>query len=652
MTQYSHEDLITESVYSILKVIAENNQFLDLNLLKKGLENALYNLHMNDDIIKIIEKNKDNYIKLQNDFIETEEDTKILFPTPFDEIISSQLSPITSITPITLEISDDFYAGDNKSDASVVPTAPTFDISDDTFYTEEKEDLILPAIPPKMYTKFNFNDGQQIIFDFMKHILESDKKVFAINGPAGTGKTTLVNCILNYFYEEIDIASTAPTHKAVEVIKGKLYEFDMNPEEDNSSNGCLKVGTIHSFLKLKKSTQYEGEDEGKVQFVPDTNPKLKSLKVDLLFVDESSMIGNQIRKMINLLIKTKRVKKVIYIGDKYQLSPVEDPHKRSKIYNSKYALQFNLTQVMRQDNPEDNEILDKSVIIREQLDLINDHREKGTYYDMAKGLNIFYNLFRQEENLKHIIVYRKMLNQETNFLEEYFYDSTSKFVITYTNKNVEKFNTIIRNRINNNWQDESAQLLEPGIDGNLYIPRIIPGDNLVFYKTHTVDDSPYHQNNEEVKVISVNLDSISIADLTFGNINTVNANNFIIDTIFFYFIEDHKGKWLRVIHSSSELALSNLLFELSKKAKECKIKHEKRALWDLFWRVEEYFAKVRYAYCGTIHKSQGSTYNNIYIDLCDLFGMARMSIDNLETAFRLTYTAITRPKNNAYILIP
>ncbi len=626
MTQYSQEDLITESVYSILKVIAENNQLLDIHILKRGLENALDNLHINDDIIKIIERNKSKYQLLQDDFIETEEDTKILFPTPFDEIpnVFDYISPIESIELIDGEVIE------NAND----------------------EDLIFPT-PSKMYTRITFNQGQQIIFDFMKHIMESEKRVFAINGPAGTGKTTLVNCILNYFYEELYISSTAPTHKAVEVIKGKLYEFDMNPDEDNNGDrSYLKVGTIHSFLKLKKSTQYEGDDEGQVQFVPDTNPKLKSLKVDLLFVDESSMISNQIRRMINLLLKTGRAKKVIYIGDKYQLASVDDPYKRSKIYNKKYAIQFNLTQVMRQDNPEDNEIIDKSVIIREQLDLINDYREKGTYYNAQNGLNIFYNLFKQEENLKHIIVFRKMLNQEPNFLETYFSDETSKFVITYTNKNVERFNITIRNRINNNWQDTFQQLLEPSTDGNYYIPKIIVGDNLVFYKTHTVDESPYHQNNEEVKVNSVSLDSISIADLTYGNVNTVNANNFIMDTVYFYFIEDHKGKWLRVIHSSSELVLSNLLFELSKKAKECKIKHEKRNLWDLFWRVEEYFAKVRYAYCGTIHKSQGSTYNNIYIDLCDLFGMARISIDNLETAFRLTYTAITRPKNNAYILIP
>ena len=360
------------------------------------------------------------------------------------------------------------------------------------------------------------------------------------------------------------------------------------------------------------------------------------------------MISNQIRKMINLLLKQNRAKKVIYIGDKYQLASVEDPYKRSKIYNNKYALQFNLTQVMRQDNPEDNEILDKSVIIREQLDLINDHREKGTYYNFHNGVNIFYNLFSPEENLKHIVVFKKMLNQETNLLETYFADDSSKFVITYTNRNVEKFNTIIRNRINNNWQGESAQLLELGTDNNYYIPKIIPNDKLVFYKTHTVDELPYHQNNEEITVIEVKLDTVSLELLTFGHLNVM--NNF--DTLYFYYIKDNKNKWLRVIHPSSELVLSNVLFELSKKAKECKIKAEKRTLWDIFWRADDYFAKVRYAYCGTIHKSQGSTYNNIYIDLGDLYGMARISIDNLETAFRLTYTAITRPKNNAYILIP
>ena len=301
MTRYGQKDLITESLYSILKVIAENNQILDLNLLKYGLENALDNLHMNDEIINIIENNKLKIQAIQNDFLEMEEDTKILFPTPFDEIITTM---------------HNLENGLNYKPLLSPPEAPTDPLGFITTIIPPKdsEDLLNwdIEIPTKMYTKFTFNDGQQIIFNFMKRIMESDKRVFAINGPAGTGKTTLVNCILNYFYEELSIASTAPTHKAVEVIKGKILEFDMNPDDDSGyGKSTLKVGTIHSFLKLKKSTQYEGDEEGKVQFVPDNNPKLKSLKVDLLFVDESSMISNQIRKMINLLLKQRLSEQII-----------------------------------------------------------------------------------------------------------------------------------------------------------------------------------------------------------------------------------------------------------------------------------------------------------------------------------------------------
>ena len=159
---------------------------------------------MNDEIINIIENNKLKIQAIQNDFLEMEEDTKILFPTPFDEIITTM---------------HNLENGLNYKPLLSPPEAPTDPLGFITTIIPPKdsEDLLNwdIEIQTKMYTKFTFNDGQQIIFNFMKRIMESDKRVFAINGPAGTGKTTLVNCILNYFYEELSIASTAPTHKAV-----------------------------------------------------------------------------------------------------------------------------------------------------------------------------------------------------------------------------------------------------------------------------------------------------------------------------------------------------------------------------------------------------------------------------------------------------
>ena len=53
-----------------------------------------------------------------------------------------------------------------------------------------------------------------------------------------------------------------------------------------------------------------------------------------------------------------------------------------------------------------------------------------------------------------------------------------------------------------------------------------------------------------------------------------------------------------------------------------------------------------YAYALTIHKSQGSTYRNVYVDARDI----RRSGDP-DIAYRLLYTGLSRPTDKAIILI-
>ena len=72
-----------------------------------------------------------------------------------------------------------------------------------------------------------------------------------------------------------------------------------------------------------------------------------------------------------------------------------------------------------------------------------------------------------------------------------------------------------------------------------------------------------------------------------------------------------------------------------------------KSLWRMWSEsFESPFANVNYGYCMTVHKSQGSTYHDVYIDLDDIF---RNNNDN--EAKRCAYTAITRTSNWTYLLI-
>ena len=72
---------------------------------------------------------------------------------------------------------------------------------------------------------------------------------------------------------------------------------------------------------------------------------------------------------------------------------------------------------------------------------------------------------------------------------------------------------------------------------------------------------------------------------------------------------------------------------------EAKIKN-----WGTYFKLKEFIADVRLADCSTVHKAQGSTYQNIFIDLNDL-----SVCKSYETAARLLYVACTRATDHVYL---
>jgi ATP-dependent exoDNAse (exonuclease V) alpha subunit len=58
------------------------------------------------------------------------------------------------------------------------------------------------------------------------------------------------------------------------------------------------------------------------------------------------------------------------------------------------------------------------------------------------------------------------------------------------------------------------------------------------------------------------------------------------------------------------------------------------------------FAQLNYGYSITVHKSQGSTFTNVFIDILDI-----LSNNNTEETSKCLYTAITRSSNRLELLI-
>jgi len=182
-----------------------------------------------------------------------------------------------------------------------------------------------------------FNKITTIVENKVKSVLKSsnlEDSMISLKGPAGTGKTFLTTHLAKYFKSknenEFDFVITSPTHKATGVISQMLDEHNIN----------ANCKTIHSFLGIKPFRDFE---KGIESFKIDKTKKHKD-STSILFVDESSMIGAELFEYIIDALESSRVQFVIFIGDPYQLLPIDDSE--NMIYKLKN--QFELKEVVRQ----------------------------------------------------------------------------------------------------------------------------------------------------------------------------------------------------------------------------------------------------------------------------------------------------------------
>lgn len=159
--------------------------------------------------------------------------------------------------------------------------------------------------------------------------LAVNKGVCVITGGPGTGKTTIIRCILNILQlQRKKVALLAPTGRAAK----RMSESCGQP-----------ASTIHRALMVDRAKMDARDDEDDAFFVYNEKNRFP---YDVVIVDEFSMVDSILAS--NLLKALKMGCKLLLVGDKNQLPSVGAGNVLADILNSGKIDWCNLTQIYRQ----------------------------------------------------------------------------------------------------------------------------------------------------------------------------------------------------------------------------------------------------------------------------------------------------------------
>ena len=466
----------------------------------------------------------------------------------------------------------------------------------------------------------SFTEDQTKAYNSLISFINSDfdEKDYkrALVGPAGTGKTYLIRSLIkncNLSYSVIGLA--APTHKACRVLQESLGDVS------------CKLNTIASDLGLRINYNNEKFDINHPPFDPRGEIKIKTFK--LYIVDESSMLNRSLTGLLEKTCKTESCK-IIYVGDETQLAPVGEFYSPAL----RGIKTYRLNQIVRQE--EDNPIRDLLDLLRfdvahKTFNFINYITKNPYRFDdyNTKG----YAVCNQEDFTR--LVY-------TNFTDERLTNDVDYAkIVAYTNINVSAWNKFVRNAI---IKDAAKSVIT---QHDLFISYITIVN---MFKVPILKNSEDYIIKEVVNYVHPKYGFKGFL-CRFICIHGGNETTPI-------FVLDHTDnfsvqKYLQVLDNLIKDAKTANTKVRSVKWKEYfEFKESCLLLVDIKDRLGNSVANrsIDYGFALTSHKSQGSTFDTVFVDVNDIvFDSNGRVWNNVEEINRRLYVACSRCKNKLYL---
>lgn len=439
-----------------------------------------------------------------------------------------------------------------------------------------------------------YTSEQLAAYDSLVDFLMGFANIFILTGFSGTGKTTLLRKLVQDFLLATSRSDsclfTAPTNKATKLLMDVL---NLSP---------VQCKTIYSALHIRMDIDYK---TGDLKLIYPEEPIDLSPR-QVIFIDEASMISSE---LLTYIMKNYPNTKLVFIGDPAQLPPVNETI--SPVFKSEFsnqALGAHLNQVMRHDN----QILNLATRLRESIDttiipqITEDHDfDTGVFKMNTTDFRSVITTYSDQ-----------MAFKKTNFIK----------VLAWRNATVESYNSLVRERMFKNRAQEQYLVGD-------HIMMAAPKIKRERQRMYDSKGKPYTVETERV-ILTVD-DEGKIVDRKINKHSKYNLDVYCL-------VVDFYGEkyQLNILHPNSMQAYNAILKSLADRARKPKCGY----IWKEFWALKRSFDQIRYSYCITTHRAQGSSYKNVIVDVQDI-----LANKNKNEALRCLYVAVSRASERVFV---
>ncbi|MFZ9281224.1 MAG: ATP-dependent DNA helicase [Prochlorococcaceae cyanobacterium] len=457
-------------------------------------------------------------------------------------------------------------------------------------------------------------DQQRAEAAFLAWLERSDRGTpFVLSGYAGTGKTFLsMRCLAAAEAAGLCWTVAAPTHKAVGVLRSHLAAAGLHP--------TWHPATIHRLLRLKLKRQ------GDLERCEETGQTAGALEhLALVLIDEASMVDSTLLE-ICLRCAHPFGTRLVFVGDPAQLPPVGEPH--SPVFGLKRCAKADLKEVVRH----------QGAVLRLASGIRNGQLSCNQAPPPLATIKSNSGQVRCLASAAWLEAAQQALRRSVEL------DNPDHArILCYTNRSLERLVPIARRALHGEMADQL-----PVLPGEVLISRsavMAPACTAGEEAAEAAAEEPdmVLGSNRELVVRDVTPTRFDLAELGLSSADLGGTMAVpVIDTLHAAMDAGETTLSLRLLPaagSSSRRSLDAVLQQLRLRAREAGStgdKQQGKALWRRFFLLRDAFASLGPAAVLTVHRSQGSTFGEVYVD-ADVFWPK-----DAQLRQQLVYVAVSR----------